>query len=112
MITVAETKSFQRKVNRLLSSDELAELIAYLSMQPNEGVLIQGTGGIRKLRWARSGRGKSAGVRIIYYFHNEKMPLYLLTLFGKSEKADISLSEKALLAKAVKELLKYWSLGK
>ncbi len=112
MITVAETRSFQRKVNRLLSGDELAELIVYLSMQPNAGVLIQGTGGIRKLRWARSGRGKSAGVRVIYYYHNEKMPLYLLTLFAKNERADISLSEKAILAKSVKVLLKYWSLKK
>ena len=50
MITIAETEPFQRKVARLLSADEKAELIAYLSMHPNAGVLIQGTGGIRKLR--------------------------------------------------------------
>ena len=109
MITVAETEPFQRKVGRLLSEDEKAELIAYLAMNPNSGVLIQGTGGIRKLRWARSGRGKSGGVRIIYYFHNEELPLYLLALFGKNEKANISMEEKKLLSKAVKELVKYWS---
>jgi hypothetical protein len=50
MITVAETEPFQRKVGRLLSEGEKTELIAYLSMNPNTGVLIQGTGGIRKLR--------------------------------------------------------------
>ena len=109
MITVAETESFQRKVGRLLSEDEKTELVAYLSMNPNAGVLIQGTGGIRKLRWARSGRGKSGGVRVVYYFHNEEMPLYLLTLFGKNEKANVSMEEKQLLSKAVKLLVKYWS---
>ena len=109
MITVAETEPYQRKVGRLLSEDEKTELIAYLSMNPNAGVLIQGTGGIRKLRWARSGQGKSGGVRIIYYYHNEEMPLYLLALFGKNEKANISMEEKILLSKAVRILVKYWS---
>jgi len=109
MITVAETGPFQRKVGRLLSEDEKSELIAYLSMNPNAGVLIQGTGGIRKLRWARGGRGKSGGVRVIYYFHNEELPLYLLTLFGKNEKANISMEEKKLLSKVVRDLVKYWS---
>ena len=109
MITVAETGPFQRKVGRLLSEDEKSELIAYLSMNPNAGVLIQGTGGIRKLRWARSGQGKSGGVRVIYYFHNEQLPLYLLALFGKNEKANISMEEKKLLSKVVRDLVKYWS---
>ena len=57
-VTVAETESFRRNVGRLLSENEKDELIAYLSMHPTAGVLIKGTGGIRKLRWARSGRGK------------------------------------------------------
>ncbi len=70
LITVAETEPFQRKARRLLSEDEKTELITYLSAFPHAGVLVQGTGGIRKLRWARRGRGKSGGVRVIYYFHN------------------------------------------
>jgi len=108
-ITVVETESFQRKVGRLLSEKEKDELIAYLSMNPNVGVLIKGTGGIRKLRWARSGRGKSGGVRVIYYFHSQEMPLYLLTLFGKNEKANISREEKNILSRMVRKLVKYWS---
>jgi len=109
-ITIAEAEPFQRKVGRLLTDSEKAELIAYLAMQPNAGVLIQGTGGIRKLRWARSGGGKSGGVRVIYYYHNERMPLYLLTIFGKNEKANISMEEKKALSNAVKELVKHWRL--
>jgi hypothetical protein len=108
MITIAETEPFQKKVAKLLTLEEKEELIFYLSEQPHSGVLIQGTGGIRKLRWARSGRGKSAGVRVIYYFHSKMMPLYLLAIFGKNEKANISMEEKQILSKSVKELVTYW----
>lgn len=83
MITVVETGQFQRKVSRLLSGDEKTELIAYLSMNPNTGVLIQGTGGVRKLRWARSGQGKSGGVRIIYIFRNDKDAAISIDSFRK-----------------------------
>lgn len=109
MITVAETGTFQRKANQLLSEEEKSDLIAYLSENPQSGVLIQNTGGIRKLRWARSGGGKSGGVRVIYYFHSEIMPLYLLTVFGKNEKANISMKEKQVLSRLVKELVGFWS---
>jgi len=105
MISVAETETFQRKVARLLSDDEKSELIAYLAMHPNAGVLVKETGGIRKLRWARSGQGKSGGVRVIYYFHSDRMPLYLLTIFGKNEKANITAQEKQILARAIEELV-------
>ena len=70
---------------------------------------MKGTGGIRKLRWARSGQGKSGGIRVIYYFHSQEMPLYLFTLFGKNEKANISREEKNILSRMVRELVKYWS---
>ena len=108
MITVAETAPFIRKVRALLSDEERTELVAYLSEHPNSGVLIQGAGGIRKLRWAKQGGGKSGGIRVIYYYHSENMPLYLLAAFGKNEKANISAEEKNLLSKAIKELIKYW----
>ncbi len=77
MITIAETESFQKKVMKLLSVEEKNELVSYLAENPNSGSLIQSTGGIRKLRWARSGGGKSGGVRIIYFHHSEVMPLYI-----------------------------------
>lgn len=108
MITIAETGAFQRKIARLLSEQEREDLIAYLSVNPNAGALMEGTGGIRKLRWARAGSGKSGGIRVIYYFHDESMPLYLLAAFGKNEKANLSKEERNLLAKAVKELVASW----
>ena len=108
MITVAETKAFQRKIEELLSDQEKEDLIYYLSEHPNSGALVRGTGGIRKLRWAQYGRGKSGGIRVIYYFHSDDMPLYLLAAFGKSEKANLSEQERNILAKAVKELVAVW----
>lgn len=108
MITIAETAPFQRKIASLLSEEERSDLIAYLADYPSAGVLIEGTGGIRKLRWARQGGGKRGGIRVIYYFHSEIMPLYLLAAFGKNEKANISAEEKRQLAKAVIELVAFW----
>ncbi len=67
---------------------------------------MQGTGGIRKLRWSVQGRGKSGGVRIIYYYHNESIPLFLLTLFGKGEKANLTKSESNDLAKITSLIVK------
>ncbi|MBL1431989.1 MAG: type II toxin-antitoxin system RelE/ParE family toxin [Gammaproteobacteria bacterium] len=59
---------------------------------------MQGTGDIRKLRWSTQGKGKSGGVRVIYYHHHQSIPLFLLTVFGKGEKANLSKSERNELA--------------
>jgi hypothetical protein len=67
---------------------------------------MQGTGGIRKLRWSAQGKGKSGCVRVIYYHHNESMPLFLLTLFGKGEKANLTKTERNELNKFTSLLTK------
>lgn len=82
-------------------------MIDHLAAQPRAGDLIQGTGGIRKLRWARGGRGKNGGVRVSYDFHSDRIPLYLLTVFGKGEEADLSKGERNQLAKLVDVLKRY-----
>ena len=105
LVTVVELPEFIRKSEKLLSAKERSKLIFHLSLHPKEGILIQGTGGIRKIRWAREGRGKSGGVRIIYFFHNENIPLFLLTVFGKGEKDNLSKSERNELTKLVKILI-------
>ena len=108
MITIAETEVFHKKSRKLLLPDEILDLVSYLSENPNAGVLIQGSGGVRKIRWSKGDSGKSGGVRIIYYYYNETIPLYLLSVFAKNEKANISKEEKNILAKLVKELVNYW----
>jgi len=84
----------------------------YLSPVPNpaSGVIIEGTGGIRKLRWKREGSGKSGGVRVIYYYYNESYPLFLLTVFGKSEKANLSKRDHNELAKFIRILIKSYGV--
>ena len=93
MHTIVELPEFLRKSHDLLANEERLSLINYLAAHPQAGDLMQGTGGIRKLRWAAQGRGKSGGVRVIYYYHNGTVPLFLLTVFGKGEKANLSKSE-------------------
>ena len=105
MITVVELSEFIRRSRKLLSDEETKNLINHLAMNPTAGVIMQGTGGIRKLRWKREGTGKSSGVRVIYYFYNDTFPLFLLTVFGKSEKVNLSQAERNELAKLVRILL-------
>lgn len=104
LITIAETPEFARCAQKLLAAAERMELVEYLAAHPKAGDLMQGTGGVRKLRWGRGGRGKSGGVRVIYYFHSDLMPLYLLTVFGKNERANLSKAERNELAGLVRML--------
>lgn len=106
MQTIAEMPEYLRRSERLLTERARNAIIDYLANDPEAGILIQGTGGIRKLRWARQGMGKSGGVRVIYYYYDQSMPLYLLTVFGKGEKVDLTRAEKNELAKLVKSLVR------
>jgi hypothetical protein len=108
MITVAETSEFVKKARKLLSDEERQELVSYLSSHPSDGDIIEGTGGIRKLRWARQGKGKSGGARVIYMYYNEGMPLYALTIYGKGEKDNLTQAERNDLAKLVNVLIAFW----
>lgn len=108
MQTVAEVPEFIRRADKLLSADERRDLVSFLAAHPRAGVLMEGTGGVRKLRWGRQARGKSGGVRVIYYFHSEAMPLYLLTLFAKNEQANLTHAERNELAGLVDALVSAW----
>lgn len=108
MITVAEVPEYIRRAEKLLTEVERQDLVSYLAAHPKEGDRIVGAGGVRKLRWGRGGRGKSGGVRVIYYYHSESMPLYLLTLFAKNEMDNLSKAECNELAKLVDILVTTW----
>jgi hypothetical protein len=88
-VVLVEFGDFTRFAAKNLNADELDALKSFLAINPEEGVIIQGTGGVRKLRWAAKGKGKSGGVRVIYYYHNAEMPLLLLTGFAKNEMENI-----------------------
>jgi mRNA-degrading endonuclease RelE of RelBE toxin-antitoxin system len=104
-ITVVALKNFDRSIDGLLTEDEFAGLVTYLANHPDSGAVIPETGGIRKLRWGARGRGKSGGARIIYYFRDLNMPLYLLTAYGKGEKIDLSKAEKTAMRLIVDEIV-------
>lgn len=106
MNTVVELPEFIRRSRKLLPEDEIRDLINYLAAHPTSGVIMQGTGGIRKLRWKREGSGKSGGVRVIYYFYNDRYPLFLLTIFSKTEKDNLTQAERNELAKLTHLLIK------
>ena len=108
MQSIVELPEFLKKASDLLKDEEKASIINYLASHPRAGDLMQGTGGIRKLRWSAQGRGKSGGVRVIYYYHNGTMPLFLLTVFGKGEKANLSKAERNELAKFTSLLLRHY----
>jgi len=94
MQTVAETPTFTRQADKLFSEGERRELIDHLAENPLAGDEIPGTGGVRKLRFAALGRGKRGGVRVIYFYSGEDIPLYALLAYAKSSKADLNPSER------------------
>ncbi|MDB5985629.1 MAG: RelE-like cytotoxic translational repressor of toxin-antitoxin stability system [Nevskia sp.] len=98
MQTVVETSAFIRRAEKILSEDEHAELISYLAAHPDAGDEIVGTGGVRKLRFAAMGKGKSGGVRVIYYFYDQDMPVYALLVYGKNERADLTAEQRKAVA--------------
>lgn len=89
-ITVVETTAFTRRAEKLLSAEAKVALIDYLACNPEAGDEIEGTGGVRKVRFAAYGRGKSGGVRVIYYYYTDALPLYALLVYAKNEQADLS----------------------
>lgn len=105
---IAELPSYIRLADKLLSVEERQDLIDYLAEYPDAGDIMEGTGGVRKLRWRRGGQGKSGGVRVIYYYHDDLMPLYLLTLFAKGDKANLTKAERNDLASLVEILVSIW----
>ncbi|MGV8804188.1 MAG: type II toxin-antitoxin system RelE/ParE family toxin [Polaromonas sp.] len=99
-----ETPTFTRLLLDLLSDDEYADLQNVLVDNPQRGDIIQGGGGIRKLRYALPGRGKSGGVRAIYYWLRDDHQIFMLLIYPKSKKDNLTDRETALLREFVKEL--------
>ncbi len=93
-MTVLETPFFLRKVAGLLTEAERDQLVSFLAATPDAGDLISETGGVRKLRWSAKGKGKRSGVRVIYYFHSEAFPLFLLNVYAKNQQANLTKAER------------------
>ena len=84
-----EATAFTKYVYDYLTDDELLGLQGFLLKYPEFGKIVPGSGGVRKLRWGASGKGKSGGVRVIYYFKKQGNEIWLLTIYSKNETVNI-----------------------
>lgn len=109
--TVVETPEFRRRVRHLLGQAEHDALVDYLAANPDAGDVMPGTGGARKLRWSRQGRGKSGGIRVITFFSGPPVPVFLLTAFGKGEKINLSRAEQNALRRILGDLAAEYRRG-
>jgi hypothetical protein len=104
MQTVVETPMYLRAAESIFTEADLEKIVRTISANPELGDLMSGTGGYRKLRFARPGMGKRGGARVIYLHGGEDLPIFLITVFVKSEKGNLSKAEQNALAKMAKGL--------
>jgi mRNA-degrading endonuclease RelE of RelBE toxin-antitoxin system len=96
-----ESSLFRKHLSAYLTDDEYSALQYYLADNPQAGQVIRGSSGLRKVRWGTQGKGKSGGVRVIYYWQTSEDQIFLLTLYAKNEVSDLSPAEVAALRKMV-----------
>ncbi|HVU34048.1 MAG TPA: type II toxin-antitoxin system RelE/ParE family toxin [Opitutaceae bacterium] len=87
-----------------MSGEDRAMVIEEIARNPEVGDIVQGTGGVRKVRIALPGRGKSGGARVVFYYQNDQWPVLLLEVFAKNEKANLSKAQRNAVAKLIAEL--------
>ncbi len=106
MQSVLFTQTFMRQAAECALEDEvLQEIAAVIARDPTAGDLIRGTGGARKLRHALRGKGKSSGMRTIHYFGGVNTPVFMLAVYSKNRKADISAEDRSALAKLLPQIV-------
>jgi mRNA-degrading endonuclease RelE of RelBE toxin-antitoxin system len=92
-LVFVEASHFTRHLPRHLADEEYRLLQEFLAERPDAGAVIRGSGGVRKVRWAAGGKGKSGGVRVIYYWMQAEERIHLLLIYGKGEQADLSAAD-------------------
>ncbi|MFA5801481.1 MAG: type II toxin-antitoxin system RelE/ParE family toxin [Thermoleophilia bacterium] len=101
-----ETSIFTEEVQNLLEEEEYRALQLALLFRPEQGAVIKGSGGLRKIRWGAKGKGKRGGCRIIYYLDKPQEIIYMLFPYEKSAQADLSSQQLKILSRLVKEEFK------
>jgi len=102
-VLFVETPVFTGLVRKSLDDDEYRDLQLTLLLRPEQGPLIPGSGGLRKIRWGKEGRGKRGGLRVIYYWDKRSSRCFMLFLYGKNEQGDLTPSQVRTLARLVRE---------
>ncbi len=101
-----ETSIFTDAIRDLLKDDEYRSLQVALLLRPEQGKIIPGTGGLRKVRWGAKGRGKRGGCRVIYYLDRKQSVFYMLFAYPKGVQGDLTPSQSKALRKLVREEFK------
>lgn len=110
---VLVTPTFERQAAEAgLSEEDILQIATWLARHPTGGSLMAGTGGARKVRFARQGKGKSGGFRTIHYYAGEDVLLFLLVLVDKSERANLSKAERNELAKILPRIAEAYRAGR
>jgi mRNA-degrading endonuclease RelE of RelBE toxin-antitoxin system len=104
-MTVVETAEFLKHATRIMSDSEREALVSFKGANPEAGKIMPETGGVRKVRWGLSGRGKRGDVRVVYYYHSERLPLFLLTAYTKNERANLTQAERNAMKRLVRILV-------
>ena len=105
-MVIKETSVFTKRVQSLLDAESYRLLQLRLVTEPEAGALMRGTGGLRKIRWQGSGRGKRGGVRVIYYWITDDDVILMLLIYGKNEQDNPSAGQRTVLRRLVEEELK------
>lgn len=103
-MTFVQMSFFFKAAARLLSDEDVRLLENFLIENPKIGRVMEGTGGLRKMRWAKKGAGKRSGVRVVYFWAERRSVLYFFDIYDKNEKVDLSPSDKKRLVNLLKEL--------
>jgi len=101
---IVELPAYISEIDNLWDESTQIEFKNYIGNHPLAGDIIQGAGGIRKIRWRANGKGKRGGVRVIYYFYDEFNPIFLLYAYSKNMKENLTEKEKKILQTLVKQL--------
>ncbi len=101
MYTVIETPVYAGKVEGILTDDERQAFAVFIAQNPKAGPVVRGSGGVRKVRWAQKRRGKSGGVRVIYYNRLENGEIWLLTIYAKSDRSTVPAHELKVIKKVI-----------
>jgi len=100
---IAETSIFTKEITRILTDDEYKEFQNFLVANPKHGDVIKGSGGLRKIRWKVKGRGKSGGIRNIYYYHEDNNLILMIFVYEKSKQEDLTPKQIEILRKTFME---------
>src|SRR5260370_7614574 len=105
MISIVELELFEEDAEKIFTQKERNDLTDFIAANPHFGDVMAGTGGVRKLRWGVGAKGKRGGARVIYYFRDLNIPVFLLAVYKKGERIDLTMAEREEMRHLVDQLV-------